>query len=53
MSDTSTETNYEAERTQLTLIVDNSSNFEELPWYETKATIRAYLAEINKEKKVD
>jgi len=29
-----------------------SSKIEELPWYAEKATIRAYLQEINKEKKV-
>ncbi|TVY54994.1 hypothetical protein LSUE1_G009116 [Lachnellula suecica] len=28
-----------------------TSNFEELPWYAEKANIRAYLQEINKEKK--
>jgi hypothetical protein len=28
------------------------SNFEELPWYAEKANVRAYLEEINREKKV-
>jgi hypothetical protein len=30
----------------------NSSSVEELPWYAEKANVRAYLEEINKEKKV-
>lgn len=29
-----------------------SSNFEEIPWYAEKGSTRAYLAEINKDKKV-
>ncbi|RFU23862.1 hypothetical protein B7463_g12474, partial [Scytalidium lignicola] len=29
-----------------------TSNFEEMPWYASKAKVRAYLAEINREKKV-
>jgi len=31
----------------------NSSSIEELPWYVEKGTIRAYLKEINKEKKAN
>jgi len=27
-------------------------NFEEIPWYAEKGNVRAYLAEINKDKKV-
>jgi len=27
-------------------------NFDEIPWYAEKGNVRAYLAEINKDKKV-
>ncbi|KAH7383148.1 hypothetical protein BKA64DRAFT_697599 [Cadophora sp. MPI-SDFR-AT-0126] len=30
----------------------STSNFEDIPWYAEKGNIRAYLAEINKDKKV-
>lgn len=30
-----------------------SSSIEELPWYAAKQNMRDYLAELNKEKKVD
>ena len=29
-----------------------SRNFEEIPWYAEKGNVRAYLAEINKDRKV-